>query len=61
MKRDEIPRGVFPKGKRYYLVTAQGKKRIWTKLSKISEGLPALYTALAAVKVQPLVTATCRR
>ncbi len=52
MKRDEVPRGVFPKGKRYYLVTAQGKKRIWTKLSKISEGLPALYTALAAVKVQ---------
>lgn len=50
MKRDDIPRGVFPKGKWYYLVTAQGPKRIWSKLSKITEGLPALYTALAAAR-----------
>lgn len=52
MKRTDLPRSVFPKGKRYYLVTAEGKRRIWTKLSAISEGLPALYTALAAARSQ---------
>lgn len=52
MTRDELPRGVFPKGKRYYLVTAEGKKRIWHKLSLISDGLPALYTSLAAKKTE---------
>lgn len=52
MKRDELPRGVFPKGKRYYLVTADGKKRIWHKLSKVNEGLPALYSSLAAKKIE---------
>lgn len=48
--RDDLPRGVFAKGRRYYLVTADGKRRIWHKLSRIDEGLPALYTALAAKK-----------
>lgn len=48
--RDDLPRGVFPKGRRYYLVTAEGKRRIWHKLSRIDEGLPALYSALAAKK-----------
>lgn len=52
MKRGDIPKSVFAKGRRYYLVTAHGRKRIWTKLSAISEGLPALYTALAAAKIQ---------
>jgi integrase len=52
MKRDEIPRGVFPKGARYYLVTADGKRRIWHKLSRIADGLPALFTALAAKKAE---------
>jgi integrase len=50
MRRDELPRGVFPKGKRFYLVTAEGKRRIWHKLSRIADGLPALYTALAEKK-----------
>lgn len=50
MTRTDLPRSVFPKGRWYYLVTAQGKKRIWSKLSKISDGLPALYTALSAAK-----------
>lgn len=50
MKRTDLPRGVFPKGRWYYLVTAQGPKRVWSKLSPIKEGLPALYTALAAAK-----------
>lgn len=51
-KRAELPRSVFAKGKRYYLVTARGPKRVWTKLSKVSEGLPALYTALAAARTE---------
>ena len=50
--RDDLPRGVFPKGRRYYLVTADGKRRIWHKLSRIEDGLPALYTALAAKKAE---------
>lgn len=52
MKRTDLPRGVFPKGRWYYLVSANGKKRIWTKLSLIKDGLPALYTALAEVKAK---------
>lgn len=50
--RDDLPRGVFAKGRRYYLVTAEGKRRIWHKLSRIEDGLPALYTALAAEKLR---------
>lgn len=49
MPRDKaLPTRVHIKGGRYYLVTADGKKRIWHSLSRVSEGLPALYTALAA-------------
>lgn len=48
MSRDDLPKRVFPKGRWYYLVTADGKRRVWTKLSKIAEGLPALYSALSA-------------
>lgn len=50
MKRTDLPRGVFPKGRWFYLVTAEGKKRLWSKLSLIKDGLPALYTALAEAK-----------
>lgn len=46
-KSSGLPTGVFPKGRWYYRVRAEGKKRVWVKLSRISEGLPALYTALA--------------
>lgn len=46
-QRGDLPARVFAKGRCYYLVTAQGKKRLWHKLSRISEGLPALYSALA--------------
>lgn len=52
MSRDELTRGVFPKGRWYYLVTADGKRRIWHKLSRIADGLPALYIALAAKKTE---------
>lgn len=50
MSRDELPRSVFTKGRRYYLVTAAGKKRIWHRLSRIDAGLAALYAALAEKK-----------
>jgi hypothetical protein len=43
----ELPPRVFPKGRWYYLVTAEGKKRVWTKLTKIRDGIPALYRKLA--------------
>jgi integrase len=50
--RDELPRGVFAKGRWFYFVTAEGKKRVWHKLSRISDGLPAMYSALAAKKTE---------
>lgn len=40
---------------RYYLVRADGKKRIWIKLTKVMEGLPALYGALAVATKAPTV------
>ncbi len=48
-KDPALPPRVFPKGKWFYLVIAEGKKRHWRKLSKITEGLPAMYRALAAL------------
>lgn len=52
MKRDDLPRSVFRKGKCYYLVVAQGSKRVWIKLSNTADGLAALYTALADAKTE---------
>jgi integrase len=46
-KRGALPTGVFEKGRWYYRVRAAGKKRIWIKLSRTADGLPALYQALA--------------
>ena len=40
---------------RYYLVRAIGKKRVWIKLTKVDEGLPALYAALAEATKAPIV------
>lgn len=48
MKPTGVPIGVQIKGGRFYKVVAQGPKRIWHPLTKVSEGLPALYTALAS-------------
>ena len=42
--------GVQIAGGRYYLVRAEGKRRIWIKLTKVKEGLPAFYRALADAK-----------
>jgi integrase len=40
---------------RHYLVRAEGKKRIWVPLTKVSEGLPAFYAALAEQLKAPTV------
>jgi len=40
---------------RYYLVRADGKKRVWIALTKVSEGLPAFYGALAEATKAPTV------
>ena len=47
-KKDrDLPPRVFAKGQWHYLVTADGTRRVWTKLSRLRDGLPAVYTALA--------------
>lgn len=46
-KDPALPPRVYPKGRWYYLVTAEGKKRVWTKLTRIRDGVPALYRKLA--------------
>lgn len=46
-KSAELPPRVFPKGRWYYLVTAEGKKRIWAKLTLQRDGIPSLYRKLA--------------
>lgn len=40
---------------RYYLVRAQGKRRIWVPLTKVTDGLPAFYAALARELKAPTV------
>ena len=40
---------------RYYLVRAEGSKRIWVKLTKVAGGLPAFYAALAEQHRAPTV------
>ena len=42
-------------GGRYYLVRAEGAKRVWVPLTLVKEGLPAFLRALAAVKDAPAV------
>lgn len=52
-KKSGLPKGVFAQGRWYYRVRAEGSKRVWDKLSLISDGLPAMYTELAkALTVQ---------
>lgn len=46
-KDPALPPRVYPKGRWYYLVTAEGKKRVWAKLTRIRDGIPALYRKLA--------------
>lgn len=46
-KYPHLPQNVQPKGRWYYLVRAEGEKRIWTKLTLIRDGLASLYRKLA--------------
>lgn len=46
-KDPALPPRVQSKGRWFYLVVAEGKKRRWNKISQIREGLPAMYAALA--------------
>jgi integrase len=52
MRTPELPPRVYPKGRWYYLVTADGKKRIWTKLTLIRDGISPLYRKLADMKAR---------
>jgi integrase len=54
MTRPELPPRVYPKGRWFYLVTAEGKKRIWTKLTLQRDGLPALYRKLADMQARDI-------
>lgn len=47
MKKDGLPPRVYAKNGAYWHVAAQGKKRIWTRLCALKDGLPAMYRALA--------------
>lgn len=53
-KSPELPPRVYPKGRWYYLVTAEGAKRVWTKLTLIGDGIPALYRKLADMKARDI-------
>lgn len=46
-KHPELPQGYQPKGRWYYRVRAEGRKRVWVKISLIRDGLPAFYRKLA--------------
>lgn len=49
MKRQhpELPEGYTAKGRWYYRVRPEGKKRVWVKISLIAAGLPAFYQELS--------------
>ena len=47
MIKSDLPKRVHTKNGSYYYVTAVGKKRKWTKLCRVKEGLPRLYRAIA--------------
>jgi integrase len=46
-QRTALPPRVHAKGRWYYLVTLEAGKRKWAKLTRIVEGIPALYRKLA--------------
>lgn len=49
MKRQhpELPQGYTAKGRWFYRVRPEGKKRVWVKISLIDAGLPAFYQELS--------------
>lgn len=54
-KRSDLPKRVYPKNGAYWHVAAEGKKRIWTRLSGLREGLPAMYRALAEIEARDIL------
>lgn len=55
MANRELPPRIYVKSDRYWHVRAEGKKRIWTKLTRVREGLPALYRVLADMQARDVV------
>ncbi len=53
MKTRGLPKSVFEKSNTYWLVRTEGAKRVWVKLSRVRDGLPALYKALAEAMAAP--------
>lgn len=51
-KHPDLPPRVFAKGRWYYLVTAEGKKRVWMKLSMVGDGILGLYRKLADMEAR---------
>lgn len=43
----ELPQGYTAKGRWYYRVRPEGKKRVWVKISLVAAGLPAFYQELS--------------
>jgi integrase len=43
----ELPQGYTAKGRWYYRVRPEGKKRVWVKISLVADGLPAFYQELS--------------
>ena len=56
--KSDLPKRVFEKHGTYYFVKADGPKRKWTRLSRVKEGLPALYQALAKVTADDILQDT---
>ncbi|MDT0137757.1 tyrosine-type recombinase/integrase [Acidovorax sp. PRC11] len=54
-KRRDLPKRVQEKHGAYYHVKAEGPKRIWTRLSAVRDGLPAMYRALADVEARDVL------
>ena len=55
-KRTSLPPGVFEKHGAYYRVLADGAKRRWIRLCRVSDGLPAMYLAMSKLAAQDLIT-----
>ena len=47
MRKTDLPKRVYVRDNSYWHVAADGKKRVWTKLGRVKDGLPAMYRALA--------------
>jgi len=59
--KSALPKNVFEKHGAYYFVKAYGEKRKWTRLSRVREGLPAMYRALAEITAQDILSDTMPR